>query len=289
METAARPRQPAGDSPGASTEAAAEIAAGTEAEAATAIATGTVAGTAAEKVRRVRKAAGNKLTAMLQVRNERGRYLERVLGELCEFVDEIVVVDDASDDGTADACRACPRLARLVELPRPLFGEEWRLRSLLWQAALTCEPDWLLAVDADELYDDDAKSAMRSLIDQDRYDWVAFRLYDMWGGTTHYRDDEHWNAHRRHTMTLVRRLPGYPCDFPPMNHHVPRLPPVYAALPGLRTDFRIQHLGWAGGWEERIRKYHRYKRLDPDCRWGSAAQYESILDVEPNLVPWKEE
>lgn len=226
---------------------------------------------------------------MLQTRNESGRYLKQVLDQLSGFVDEIVIVDDASEDDTAAVCRSYPKVVRLVELPRPLFGEEWKLRALLWQTAASTAPDWLLSVDADELYEDKAIAAMPGLINQDDCDWAAFRFYDFWNGLTHYRDDEHWTAHRRHTMTLVRYLPGFPAFYPRLNHHVPRLPPAYSALPGLLTELRVKHLGWAGDWEQKLRKYHRYKTLDPEGRWGSLAQYESILDLNPVLTPWKEE
>ncbi|MGQ8873359.1 glycosyltransferase [Paenibacillus sp. TSA_86.1] len=240
-------------------------------------------------IRRVRKSKNNKLTAMLQVRNEQGRYLEEVLQSLSEFVDEIVIVDDASTDGTPDICRAFPKVARLEVLEKPLFAEEWRLRNTLWQAAVSTGPDWLLSVDADELYSTEAKQAMRKLINQDYADWFAFRFYDMWGGRTHYREDELWSMHKRHTASLVRYMPGYPYFYPQQNHHVPRLPVSCTVLSGVCTELKVQHLGWAGSLEDRVRKYLRYKRIDPHGEWGNPAQYESILDPEPRLLPWKEE
>ncbi|MHA7579129.1 glycosyltransferase [Paenibacillus vandeheii] len=240
-------------------------------------------------VRRVRKSQDNKLTAMLQVRNERGRYLEEVLDDLSEFVDEIVIVDDASTDGTPDICRAYPKVVRLEVLEKPLFAEEWRLRNALWQAAVGTSPDWLLSVDADELYSTEAKKAIRALINQDHSDWIAFRFYDMWGGRNHYREDDLWGLHRRHTASLVRYMPGYPYFYPQQNHHVPRLPLPCTVLPGISTELKVQHLGWAGSLEDRVRKYLRYKRIDPHGEWGSLEHYESILDPEPRLIPWKEE
>ncbi|NPV53651.1 MAG: hypothetical protein HPY71_09020 [Firmicutes bacterium] len=39
---------------------------------------------------------GNKLTAMMVVRNEAGRFLVQVLDDLTQWVDEIVILDDAS-------------------------------------------------------------------------------------------------------------------------------------------------------------------------------------------------
>ncbi|UQZ84760.1 Glycosyl transferase family 2 [Paenibacillus konkukensis] len=240
-------------------------------------------------LRRVRKASGNRLTAMMQVRNESGRYLKQVLAELCTFVDDIVVVDDGSTDDTVAICQACPKVAKLVALKTSRFGQEWELRSLLWEAAVSTSPDWLLSVDADELYEDKAKRQMRELIDQDRYDWVGFRFYDLWGGTTHYREDAHWNVHKHHTMALLRYFPQFPYAYPRWDHHVPRLPLPCIALPGLLTDLRVKHLGWAGSLEDRVRKYLRYKQIDPEGRWGSLAQYESILDLNPNLIEWKED
>ena len=87
------------------------------------------------------------------------------------------------------------------------------------------------SVDADELYSSQAKEAIRKLIDQDYADWFAFRFYDMWGGRTHYREDDLWSMHRRHTASLVRYMPGYPYFYPQQNHHVPR-PLSCTVLPG---------------------------------------------------------
>lgn len=129
----------------------------------------------------LRKTAGNRLTAMMQVRNEAGRYLEQVLEELSEFVDDIVVVDDGSTDHTAQLCRSFAKVTKLVTLETSLFNREWELRQILWDLAVSTNPDWLLSVDADEFYEEAAKREMRRLIDQDVYDWVSFRLFDFWG------------------------------------------------------------------------------------------------------------
>lgn len=46
-------------------------------------------------------------------------------------------------------------------------------------------------------------------------------------------------------------------------------------------------MGWSRK-EDREGKYSRYKKLDPDAIYGIKAQYDSILDINPNLVKWEE-
>ncbi|MCF8567607.1 glycosyltransferase family 2 protein [Alicyclobacillus tolerans] len=237
----------------------------------------------------IRKVAGNRLTAIMQVRNEANRYLSRVLENLSAFCDDIVIVDDASTDNTADVCKSFPKVTKLVTSNESRFQREWELRTILWQAVSELEPDWVIAVDADELYEQRMQTEVSRLINQDQFDWIGFRFYDFWGCETHYRDDEHWNIHRRHTMTLARYFHTYPYFYPKMEHHVPRLPLTYSALPGFHSDVRVKHLGWAGDADERFSKYLRYKERDPNGQWGSLAHYESILDPKPNLVAWEDD
>ncbi|MEC0371483.1 glycosyltransferase [Paenibacillus chibensis] len=240
-------------------------------------------------LKRIRKAKDNRLTAVMQVRNEEEGMLEEVLEDLSRYVDEIAIVDDASTDETVALCRKYPKVKHLMTLPQSHFDREWLLRKQLWELACSTDPDWILAVDADEIYEDKAKAHMRELMDQDQFDWVGFRLFDLWGDRTHYREDEHWQIHRRHTRTLVRYIPGYHYFYPPMDHHVPRLPLSYAALPGFLAELRVKHYGWAVSREKLNEKYARYMERDPDGRWGSLAQYRSILDDNPRLVEWSDE
>jgi hypothetical protein len=50
----------------------------------------------------------------------------------------------------------------------------------------------------------------------------------------------------------------------------------------------VKHYGWAVSPEELRHKYSRYLELDPEGRWGSLEQYQSILDERPHLIEWKE-
>ncbi len=231
-----------------------------------------------------RKARGNRVVLSMVVRNEAGRYLDRVLRHAASYVDAAVILDDASTDGTAELCRTA--LADLphevITLERSLFGQEHRLRRLQWKHTLAADPDWILNLDADEQFEDAIRPLIRSLVDQTDVDAVLFRLYDMWSATQ-YRSDERWRAHTVHRPFLVRPVPGMDATWPERAQHAGRFPPSVSDLEFWTCAVRLQHLGWADPADRRA-KHDRYRRLDPDGDWSPSGHYASILDPAPTLV-----
>jgi len=231
-----------------------------------------------------RKATGNRIVLSMVVRNEAGPVLERVLRHAASYVDAAVIVDDASTDDTVAACHAAlgdlPH--EVITLDRSRFAQEHELRRLQWEHTLAAEPDWILNLDADEVFEDAIRDHVRALVDQTLVDAISFRLYDMWN-ETQYRADEHWRAHTFHRIFLMRPVPGMAADWPEADQHAGRFPPAVHDLEQWTCTVRLKHLGWSS---EAVRhaKHDRYRRLDPDGRWGSAAHYASILDEDPALV-----
>lgn len=235
-----------------------------------------------------RKTRGNRVTLSMVVRNEADRYLRQVLTHAAQFVDEAVILDDGSTDGTAELCaellQGIPH--QIVRLPASLFKEEHKLRRLQWELTVATRPDWILNLDADELCEDRMALAIRSLIDQDDADLIGFRLYDMWDDS-HYRADGLWTAHQRSWPFLVRWNPNMRDDWRIADHHCGRWPISVDGLRAKGAPLRVKHLGWSRQ-ADRQAKYERYMANDPEGRWGSLAQYKSILDPAPNLIPWEE-
>ncbi|MBP2637374.1 MAG: glycosyl transferase family 2 [Firmicutes bacterium] len=230
-----------------------------------------------------------KLTVGMLVRNESGRYLERVLQQITQYADEIVVLDDASTDDTVAICRK--QLAnvphRIVENKTSKFGNEIELRKALWDLAVSTQPDWIMILDADEIFEAKAISSIRELLKDDSVDVIYFRLYDMWNENS-LREDEYWAAHLVYRTFLVRLRFGYDYKWQEKPLHCGRFPVNIAGLPGKQSQLRLQHFGWARP-EDRIAKYFRYKQLDPAAKYGIAEQYLSILDPKPNLIPWRDD
>lgn len=228
------------------------------------------------------------VTVAMPVRDESGRYLSEVLEAAEHYADRIVVLDDGSSDDSAQL--AVSLGAEVFSTPEPLFRQEWRLRTLLWQIASsgTGASDWVIMLDADEIIDPPGAWLRGTLaaVAEQGFTMVSVPFFDLWDDREHYRDDRLWTAHRRLWPIAVRPLPGLDYRYAMRDHHVGRWPTY--ALPtlgdhGCTLDgVRILHLGWLQR-ADRERKYLRYRELDPEGRWGSQAQYDSILDPAPHL------
>ncbi|MFZ5595901.1 MAG: glycosyltransferase family 2 protein [Bacillota bacterium] len=229
---------------------------------------------------------GGKITLAMLVRNEAGRFLERVLAHAAGYIDSAVILDDASEDETAKVCRRALKGVplTLVSNEKPMFENEIVLRKQLWQLATDTGPDWILILDADELFEDKAVREIPLLASNPEVEAYYFRLYDMWS-ETHYREDRFWQAHLLYRPFMVRHIPGFTCLWRETPQHCGRFPANITDLKGEKSQLRIRHLGWMRP-EDRLAKYYRYKKMDPGGRYGSMEQYLSILDPKPGLKAW---
>jgi hypothetical protein len=231
---------------------------------------------------------GSRITLAMLVRNEADRYLETVLKSASLYIDEAVILDDASEDNTVEICKTVLKGIpwTIVSNPKTGFNNEILLRKQLWEMVIATEPDWILILDADEVFEDKASKVLKELAKVQEVDHYSFRLYDMWNENS-YREDTFWRAHTVYRPFMVRYVPEFNWIWRETPQHCGRLPLNIYQLPGGLSQLRLKHLGWMKE-EDRLAKYNRYKLLDPDAVYGIAEQYESILDPQPNLIPWVE-
>lgn len=229
-----------------------------------------------------------RIVLSMTVRNEEGRYLERVLGGIRGYVDEAVIIDDASSDRTAEICKALLKGVphRLVRNEESMFANESELRKKQWEETIKSDPDWILCLDADEVPEAGFWEHLREMAENSRYDLYGVRLYDMWN-ENEYREDPYWNAHESSRVFLLRYKPGFLYTWKETPQHCGRFPVNLEGFSKCDTKFRVKHYGWARP-EDRKAKYDRYRRLDPEAVYGIRRQYDSILDSYPHLLPWRE-
>jgi len=234
-----------------------------------------------------RKEHDNKLTAMMQVRNEADRYLREVLNDLSEYVDEIVIVDDASTDDTVRVCRSYAKVVSLERSTASLYGvNEAMLKIRLFARTAATAPDWILAIDADEIFEPRAHARMRDMINQTHTDWYSFRFFHFWQSRTHYRVDKLW-APTQFGPRLFRYFPDVHYRFNHQALHCGSIPQnAISDFRGQTSDLRIRHLGYAGSADDIRRKYAFYVARDPNSEFCPREHYESMLDEDPVCKPW---
>lgn len=235
-----------------------------------------------------RKDSGNRLTLSMIVRNESGRYLEKVLAHARQYIDAAVIIDDASKDNTAEICQEVLKdlPLTLIRRKRSGFATEYKLRQQQWRETVKTNPDWILALDADEIFEDKIVPAIAKLLNQTEFDVFSFRLYDFWD-RHRYREDRWWQAHFFYRPLLVRYVPSFPYRWKETPQHCGRLPCNITELNWTVSPLRVKHFGWANQ-KDREFKYQRYLKLDPHGEFGIPEQYNSIMDPDPHLIRWEE-
>ncbi|MBP1760879.1 MAG: hypothetical protein H6Q64_421 [Firmicutes bacterium] len=232
------------------------------------------------------KAQKQKIVAMMPVRNEAGRYLKEVLAHLSRWVDAIVILDDCSDDDTIDVTGHFEKVI-VYKNDEPLFASnEPAMRRKLWQLAAEEKPDWIVAVDADEIFEDRIINEIDLLLDQNDFYGISFRVFDFWQDPASYRIDGGWNPWRKSLLFMVRYNPHLDSQWMQREVHCGRFPQAYENRIAYYSDIRVKHYGWLNP-EDHYRKYLYYR--DKDLKvFGEVRPFTQSIQTPPATEKWRD-
>lgn len=200
-----------------------------------------------------------RLVAQMIVKNEEHRYLKSVLQQACTWADHIIVLDDGSTDSTVSICQSFAPKVQVFSTTfgRSMFSEnEAVLRESLWELVRkeAKQGDWIVSLDADEEFSSNFGSWAKGFVASGSpYDYITFKLLDMWS-PTHYRVDGMWSP----LITRMFRYQDKPFGMTGTIHC--GCVPAFAWRSRkelVKADIKLKHLGWIDD-QDKDRKYKFY-------------------------------
>ena len=216
-----------------------------------------------------------KLIAILRIKDEI-LYIERCLSRLTSLVDEIIILDNGSTDGTLDVY---PKFSKIVKVLQTEGFDEGRDKIMLLDAAKKRNPDWILWIDGDEEMEE---SLDRSVLDSymnSKYNKVSFRMCNFWLSEKLYRIDGKYFGYTLHPQRSMWRNieTAYFRDRLIHNGDIFGIDKPFFVSP-----YRIKHYGYANA-EKMRKKYELYKAVDK----SSSRDYEHLNpDVSTIRIPY---
>lgn len=216
-----------------------------------------------------------RLVTALLVKDERDRYLERVLQRCLEFSDQVLVLDDGSTDGSPDLARELGCEVRIRD-ETGMWGREAPARAELWTwGAEAADDGWLLICDADQILHGD----VRPLCWTTQYTAWAFPLFDIWNDERYYRADGFWQGYKIPRPWLFKPSTlREPSQWPDRGLHTGHCPLNFPLFCGIAPETVYwSHLGWLNS-IHRQQKYERYMAKADSLTPFERAHVASILD-----------
>lgn len=182
--------------------------------------------------------------------------LERCLKHLKSFCDDIVLCDDSSQDNSLEIARRYTE--HIIVMPDE-FKQELAHKQKLLELALSLNPDWIVFLDPDEIFDREGElGGIRSLCvygDEHNIDSFSFQYHNLWKGQESFRVDELW--YKNWQPKLWKRKDNLRFDVRE-GLHLRQYPMGLGS--DRRTDIRLIHYGFAS--KEKIeKKYDTYQNL----------------------------
>lgn len=218
------------------------------------------------------------------------KYLDRSLLEFKRLCDDAIIATNNADDNTKQTIKKYG--FQSYEDNREWGKEQPAIKTALLTRAGDLKPDWIIALDADEVFcqsftRNEAEALTQS--EEIAFNFLIVNLYN----------DEHHFAHssgiqRFWNIRFYKFLPEFGLQFQRKALHCGLAPPM-AYRYGWHAPFYVLHFGLMLK-EDRQRKIERYQKYDPHKIYKSGSYYDELtqdlqmrpFDAEGLLAKLKE-
>ena len=208
--------------------------------------------------------------------------LKRCLKQLTELCGKgnIAICDDSSTDDSVEIAKEYTE--HIITMPNRFIDEQLHKQKLLEYVIENLNPEWIIAIDPDELFEKRIYEALPKLLkfgERFEIDGFSFHLVNLWRSECWYRLDNKFNdlwkvhAWRNNGKLRFDIAPGLHKPLHPLG--LERVLPV---------NIQVLHFGF--GSEQLIaRKYKTYKKFQSGWALNRLTD-ESTLQLAPVNLGW---
>lgn len=225
------------------------------------------------------------IVAMMVVGQGEGeRYLANALYRIKDLADYIVVAGNYKDKKTNEILEDYGAI--VADYSDAEWGkEQWRIKqSLFEQYIVPLKPDWVLCLDADEVFDE--RLTREKLEELATRDEIAFTFYfiQLYDSENQMRVDGSWSGFRN--VRFWKYIPDVPQAWEHRALHC-GLAPIYAYKYPADSEYLVKHYGYLKA-SDREKKKARYDKYDPQNWYMTKRWYDSIVST-PEIKPFNEQ
>ncbi len=212
-----------------------------------------------------------KLVAILRIKDQI-LTINECMTRLSELADDIIIVDGLSTDGTVEAYKKYPKIRKVITLAG---FDEGRDKNLLVDESKKLNPDWILWIDADEIFEKHLTRGIMEKYMRSKYNRIDFRMCNFWLSDTRCRCDEGYYLYTLHPQrSMWRNMPS--AHFKDQKIHNGGILGVPG--PTFTSPYRIRHMGYL--YKQKIAdRLERCLREDPE----GSRDYVRSLDTEKKV------
>jgi glycosyltransferase involved in cell wall biosynthesis len=195
-----------------------------------------------------------KLVSILRIKDEI-KYIRRCLDKMSELVDEIVILDNGSTDGTLDVYETYPKVVKVLQTKG---FDEGRDKIMLLDEAKKRNPDWIIWTDGDEEFESHIDREILNRYMNSKYNKIQFRMCNFWVSEKLYRIDGKYFAY---TLQPQRSMWKNTDDAFFQNVKIHNGDIIGVEKPYYISPYRIKHYGYASE-EKTLEKLRKYQIVD---------------------------
>ena len=201
------------------------------------------------------------------IKNE-ARFIEKSLKSVMEICSEIIVMDNNSTDDTVEICSGFDKVTEIIKR-KELPLDEVRDKNIIYEHARKSDPDFILAVDGDEIFMPHASEILFEELStiHPNSNVFEFQFLTLWDDVNTIRTDGIFGYYWQKRLLRMKNQP-YSLLFVendnPGNIHCGSIPPSSVGFDNqAKSSVKIFHLASLDD-EVRKRKYGFYTKTDPD-------------------------